>query len=84
MAGRLLVDIDELLTGLLLARAHDLPAHIPHSQVGLLANLDHLLAYLLCLLPLFQQMVALHYKQRIKYNPGEKSINISCHFPVFS
>lgn len=68
----LLVDIHKLSAGLLFTGSYNLSVDVAHSEMSFLADFDYLLADLFCCFPLFEQMVALHYKQRIKYNRDNK------------
>jgi hypothetical protein len=70
----ILVYIHELPTGLLLPRCHYPALDVAHAQMRFFAYFDYFFADLLGRLPLLQQMVALHYKQRIKYKILSESI----------
>lgn len=61
----ILVYIHELPTGLFLPRCHYPALDVAHAQMRFFAYFDYFFADLLGRLPLLQQMVALHYKQRI-------------------
>ncbi len=61
----LLVHVHKLSVGLLISRSHNFTSGVADSQMWHFAYLNNLLACFLCILPLLEQMIALHIKELI-------------------